>query len=126
MTASNIIKILGIVSVVATGLIVVGCEFGQPPPEATVRPVICNGQPDWCVVVKSELDTHFPAYVYVDGKMAGIILASQTLRFPVQSGLTHYIHFCAPTGADRQMKCSTPTAAKFDSGDEALAVFPLD
>jgi len=127
MNASKISKILGIVSIVAVGIAVVSCELGQPPPEMA-RPVICNGQPDWCLVVKSELDAHRPAYIYMDGEMQGLVLPSNTKRIPVKGGETHQISFCAylPVGTQLQWKCSTPTQTSLDSDDSILIEFPVE
>lgn len=128
MNASKICKILGAVSTVAIGITVVSCELGQPPPQQMVRPVICNGEPDWCLVVKSELDAHRPAYIYLDGQMAGLVLPSNTKRIPVKAGETHQVAFCAylPVGSQLQWKCSAQTQTSFESDDSLLVEFPLE
>jgi len=128
MNASKISKILGIVSMFAVGIVVVSCQVGQPPPQEMARPVVCNGQPDWCLVVNSELDAHRPAYIYMDGEMKGLVLPSNTKRFPVKAGETHQISFCAymPVGTQLQWKCSTVMQTSFDSDDSILIEFPVE
>lgn len=125
MKASKIVKMLVTVSVVAAGFLVVSCEVGQPPPQQSVRPVICNGQPDWCLIARSEMDARRPAYVYMDGEMKGLILPSKVLRIPVMVGEKHQVNFCT-IDASKQWRCSTPTETSFDSGDSILVVFPLE
>jgi len=127
MTASKIAKILGTVSTLIVGITVVSCGLGQPPPQELIRPVICNGAPDWCLVVKSELDAHRPAYVYMDGEMHGLVLPSNTTRLPVKAGETHQIHFCAYMGVGTQLqwKCSTPIQISFDSDDSITVAWPF-
>lgn len=126
MNALSIAKILTIVPVVAAGLFLVSCELGQPPPEDAVKVVNCNGQPDWCLVAKSEMDGDRAAYVYVDGKVKGLILPGKTLRIPVTAGETHQINFCAyfDLAELRQWKCTPPTNTKFDVGNSTLVVSP--
>ena len=128
MNASNIVKILSIVPVIAAGLFLVRCEVGEPPAEQMVSAVICNGQPDWCVVARSEMDAHRPAFVFIDGEERGLILPSRTLRIPVKAGEAHQVNFCAyfDVSETKQWKCSKPTETKFDAGNSLLVVFPLE
>ena len=127
MNASKIAKILGTVSTLVVGITVVSCGLGQPSPSQIARPVICNGEPDWCLVVKSELDVHRPAYIYLDGKVHGLVLPSNTTRIPVKAGETHQIHFCAymPKGSQLGWKCSTPIQMSFDSDDSITVGLPF-
>lgn len=128
MNASNIVKILSVVPAIVGGLLLARCASDQaPPPEAMVNPVICDGDPYWCVDARSELDAHRPAFVFVDGEEKGLILPSRTLRIPVKAGGTHQVNFCAYFDvADTKLwKCSTPTDTKFDTGNAILVVFPL-
>ncbi len=130
MNASKIVKIAGIVPVIAAGLFLARCELGDPTPEPEkmVSAVICNGQPDWCVVARSEMDAHRPAFVFIDGEEKGLILPSRTLRIPVKAGDTHQVNFCAyfDVSAIKQWKCSTPTETRLDAGNSILVVFPLE
>ncbi len=126
MNASNIAKILTVISVVAAGLFLVRCELGQPPPEPAAKAVNCDGQPDWCLVARSEMDGRRVAYVYMDGKVKGLILPGKTLRIPVTAGETHQVNFCAyfDVAGFKQWKCTTPTYTKFDVGSSTLVVSP--
>ena len=106
---------------------VAGCNVGQPPPEEMVSAVIRNGDPYWCVVARSEMDAHRPAFVFVDGEEKGIILPGRTLQIPVKTGETRQVNFCAyfDVAELKQWKCSTPTETKFEAGNTMLVVFPL-
>ena len=125
MNASNIAKLLTIVPAVAAGLLLVRCGV-DPPPQGVVKVVNCNGQPDWCLVVKSEMDGRRPAYVYMDGKVKGLILPGKTLRIPVTAGETHQVNFCAyfDIAGLKQWKCTPPTSTRFDVGDSTLVASP--
>ncbi len=74
--------------------------------------LVCNGSPNWCVVARSDLDVMHPAYVFIDDKMAGLVLAGQTERFPMTAGQVHQVQYCAPfdvaeTGK-KEWECSRP------------------
>jgi len=127
MNALSITKILIIVPAVAAGLLVVSCEHGQPPQEL-VSAVICNGEPYWCVVARSEMDAHRPAFVFIDGEEKGLILPSRTLRIPVKAGEAHQVNFCAyfDVAETKRWKCSTPTDTRLDGDNSVLVVFPLE
>jgi hypothetical protein len=128
MYASNVAKIAAIILSVATAIVVASCELERPPPEAMVSAVICNGDPYWCVVARSEMDAHRPAFVFIDGEAKGLILPGRTLRVPVKTGETHQVNFCAyfDVSQSKQWKCSTPTDTRFETGNSMLVVFPLD
>ncbi len=109
-------------------IVIVGCGMlltertATPPMEETV--VACNGAPDWCLVARSELIGHRPAYVYVDGEMKALVLPEKTVRIAMTRGANHLVNFCHPTKAP-EWSCSTPASMNFDGGNATLVVYPL-
>jgi len=128
MNASKTAKILSIMLPVTAGIAVVSCEVAPAPPQEMVSAVICNGDPNWCVVARSEMDAHRPAFVFLDGEEKGLILPSRTMRIPVRAGETHQVNFCAyfDVAESKKWKCSTPTETRMDAGNSILVVFPLE
>jgi hypothetical protein len=123
----NASKIANILAMLPLGLLVAGCDVGQPPPEEMVSAVICDGSPYWCIEARSEMDAHRPAFIFIDGEAKGLILPGRTSRLPVKGGETHQVNFCAyfDVAESKQWKCSTPTDTNLDSGNSILVVFPL-
>lgn len=112
------------------GMIVLATCEGLPPTEATADPpVVCNGQPDWCLVARSELEGRRPAYVYLDGELKKLVLPGTTVRIPVTSGASRVVNFCGffekDAGETKEWMCSTPTSVRFVNGDETLVISPL-
>jgi hypothetical protein len=108
--------------------VIVGCgvllteRTATPPTEETA--VACNGKPNWCLVARSELIGHRPAYVYVDGEMKGLVLPEKTVRFAMTGGTNHLVNFCQPTKVP-EWTCSTPANMNFESGNATLVIYPL-
>jgi hypothetical protein len=112
---------LTLIAIVGCGMLLTERTASSPTEETAVA---CDGKPNWCLVARSELIGHRPAYVYVDGEMKGVVVPEKTVRFAMIRGTNHLVNFCQPTKVP-EWSCSTPASMNFDGGNATLVIYPL-
>jgi len=117
---------------IGAALAVAACQDSRPMESVAERSVVCNGQPDWCLVATSNINR--PVYVYLDMKMSGVVLPGKTRRLPATAGGKYLVNYCGVFDIAEQnfkspnikkWRCSTPTEMRFDKGDMPLVLEPL-
>jgi hypothetical protein len=126
MNASKTANPVTIAPAFAAAIFLAACESGQPPPRLAANSTTCDGRTSACLVAKSEMDGRRPAYVYIDGKMGGLILPNKTLKVGLKPSEMHEVDYCAYFDVAGEMlwKCSTPMLSKLGVGDTTILVSP--
>ncbi len=133
MKALGLIRIAPLLTV---GIALIGgCRDSTPIETVAEHSVVCDGRPDWCLIATNDMSLSLPIYVYIDDKMAGIVLHGKTRRFPTRAGEKHFAKFCAlfnisdiangPEPTTKEWKCSPSAEMVFDKNDLALVIYPL-
>lgn len=113
----------GLIGSLLFGMTVSGCaQFGPVAKEPA-----CDGQPNWCLTVASEVmnDTG----VYIDGREVATAPAEGVVKVPLPAGESHQINYCRKVRVDYELfgllsktkaLCSKPAALTLTANENKI------